>query len=152
MHFLIGKCYVFVFLLVMLGISQRLLFVPLINTVLLLGAPMLPTWWVKISTYLQSERYLHSYFIIIYLKLLIIFGQNSNILVLCSYQLLRSLRISLHLYFYLFTFFVFICFLSPVLACNLSLVFMLCLSLMWLPVSTLCCSAIGLTAVDLTHK
>jgi hypothetical protein len=28
----------------MLGTSQRLTFVPQINTVLLLGAPMLPTW------------------------------------------------------------------------------------------------------------
>jgi hypothetical protein len=32
--------------------------VPLIDTVLLLGAPMLPTRWVKISTYLQSETFL----------------------------------------------------------------------------------------------
>jgi hypothetical protein len=47
-----------VFLLVMLGTAYRLVFVPLINTVLLLGAPVLPTRWVKISTYLQSERFL----------------------------------------------------------------------------------------------
>jgi hypothetical protein len=40
------------------GPSQRLVFVPLINTVLLPRAPMLPTWWVKISTYLQLERFL----------------------------------------------------------------------------------------------
>jgi hypothetical protein len=56
----------------MLGASQRLAFVPQTNTVLL-GAPMLPTRWVKISTYLQSERF---FFIIFYnfvLKLLIIF-------------------------------------------------------------------------------
>jgi hypothetical protein len=33
-------------------------FVPLINTVLLLGAPMLPTRRVNISTYLQSDRFL----------------------------------------------------------------------------------------------
>jgi hypothetical protein len=57
------KMLVFVILLTMLGTSQRLAFVPQINTVLLLGAPMLPTWWVKSSTYLQSEWFL-SYFII----------------------------------------------------------------------------------------
>jgi hypothetical protein len=61
------KMLVFVFLLAVLGTSQILLFVPLTNTVLLLGAPMLPAWWVKISTYLQSERFLSI------LKLLIIF-------------------------------------------------------------------------------
>jgi hypothetical protein len=32
--------------------------VPAINTVLLLGAPLLPTWWVKISTYFQLEPFL----------------------------------------------------------------------------------------------
>jgi hypothetical protein len=37
-------------------VSHCLVFVPLINTVLLLGAPMLPTRWVKISTYLQLEQ------------------------------------------------------------------------------------------------
>jgi hypothetical protein len=47
----------------MFGTSQRLAFVPQINTVLLLGAPMQPTWWVKILTYLQSEQFL---FIIFY--------------------------------------------------------------------------------------
>jgi hypothetical protein len=36
--------------------------VPQINTVLLLDAPMLPTWWVKISTYLQLERFLFTIF------------------------------------------------------------------------------------------
>jgi hypothetical protein len=56
------KMLVFLFLLAMLGTSQRLAFVPLTNTVLL-GAPLLPTWQVKISTYLQSERFL---FIICY--------------------------------------------------------------------------------------
>jgi hypothetical protein len=39
----IWKMLVFVFLLAMLGTSQSLVLVPLINTVLLLGAPMLPT-------------------------------------------------------------------------------------------------------------
>jgi hypothetical protein len=50
------KILVFMSLLTMLGTSQGLAFVPQINTVLPVGAPMLPTWWVKISTYLQSER------------------------------------------------------------------------------------------------
>jgi hypothetical protein len=81
------KMLVFVSLLAMLGTSQRLAFVPLTNTVLLLGAPMQTTWWVKISTYLQSERFL---FIIFYnpvLKLLIIFKSlvlNPYVHVLCS--------------------------------------------------------------------
>jgi hypothetical protein len=44
-------------LLLLLGTSQRLAFVPLTITVLL-GAPMQPTWWVKISTYLRSEWFL----------------------------------------------------------------------------------------------
>jgi hypothetical protein len=51
------KILVFVFLPAVFGTSNCLMFVPLINTVLLLGAPMLPTRWVKISTYLQSERF-----------------------------------------------------------------------------------------------
>jgi hypothetical protein len=54
---------VFVCLLAMFGTSQRLAFIPLTNTVLLLGAPILPKWWVKISTYLQSLRFI---FIIFY--------------------------------------------------------------------------------------
>jgi hypothetical protein len=48
---------VFVFLTAVFGTSNCLVFVPLINTVLL-GAPMLPSRWVKISTYLQSEPFL----------------------------------------------------------------------------------------------
>jgi hypothetical protein len=52
------KMLVFVFLLATFGTSQRLVFVRLTNTVLLLGAPMLPTRWVKISKYLRSERFL----------------------------------------------------------------------------------------------
>jgi hypothetical protein len=51
------KMSVFVFLLAMLETYQRLAFVPQINTVLLLGAPILPTWWVNILTYLQSKRF-----------------------------------------------------------------------------------------------
>jgi hypothetical protein len=51
------KMLVFLILLAVLGTSQSLVFVPLLNTVLLLCTPMLTTWWVKISTYLQSERF-----------------------------------------------------------------------------------------------
>jgi hypothetical protein len=51
------KILVFMFLLAMLGTSQSLVFVPQRNIVLL-GAPMLPAWWLKISTYLRSERFL----------------------------------------------------------------------------------------------
>jgi hypothetical protein len=43
------KMLVFVFLLAMLGTSQNLAFV------LLLGAPMLRKWWVKISTYICNR-------------------------------------------------------------------------------------------------
>jgi hypothetical protein len=68
-----GKMLVFVFLLAMLRTSQSLAFLPQINTVLLLGASMLPTWWVKILTYLQSERFLFIIFYNVVLKLLIIF-------------------------------------------------------------------------------
>jgi hypothetical protein len=52
------KMSVFVFMLAMLRTSQSLVFVPLINTVLLLGAPVLPMWRIKISTYSKSERFL----------------------------------------------------------------------------------------------
>jgi hypothetical protein len=50
-----------------------LAFVPLTNTVLLLGAPMQPTRWVKILTYLQSERFLFVIFYNLVFKLPIIF-------------------------------------------------------------------------------
>jgi hypothetical protein len=46
------KILAFVLLPAILGTSHCLVFVPLINTVLL-GAPVLPTRWVKISTHLQ---------------------------------------------------------------------------------------------------
>jgi hypothetical protein len=52
------KILAFVFLFVVLRTLHRLVFVSLINNVLLLCTPMLPTWWVKNSTYLQSERFL----------------------------------------------------------------------------------------------
>jgi hypothetical protein len=41
-----------------LGTSHCLELVPLTNTVLQLGGPMLPKCWVKISTYLQWEPFL----------------------------------------------------------------------------------------------
>jgi hypothetical protein len=71
-----------------LGTSQPLALVPQINTVLLLGAPMLPTWWVKILIYLQSERFLFVIFYNFVLKLLIIFKAlvpNPYVHVLCSF-------------------------------------------------------------------
>jgi hypothetical protein len=81
------KMLVFVSLLAMLGTSQRLASVPLINTVLLLGAPMQPTWWVKILIYLQSKRFLYIVFYNLVFKLLIIVKSlvlNPNVPVLCS--------------------------------------------------------------------
>jgi hypothetical protein len=47
-----------VFLPAILGNSRCLVLVPTINTVFLLGAPLLPMWWVKISTYFQLEPFL----------------------------------------------------------------------------------------------
>jgi hypothetical protein len=52
------KMLIFVFLLAMLGASQCLVVATLINTVLLLAAPLLPAWWVKVSIYLQLKRLL----------------------------------------------------------------------------------------------
>jgi hypothetical protein len=49
----------FVFLPAISGDSRCSALVPLTNTVLLLGAPMLPMWrWVKIATYLNLEPFL----------------------------------------------------------------------------------------------
>jgi hypothetical protein len=82
------KMLVFVSLLAMLGTSQHLVFVPLTNTVLLLGAPMQPTWWVKILTYLQSERFLFIIFYNLVFKLSIIVEAvvlNPYVHVLCSF-------------------------------------------------------------------
>jgi hypothetical protein len=59
----------------------------LTNAVLLLGAPMQPAGWVRISTYLQSERFLSIIFHNLVLKLLIMFTVvvlNSYVHVLCS--------------------------------------------------------------------
>jgi hypothetical protein len=74
----------FVFHPAILGTSNCLELVPLINTVLLLGAPMLSTPSVKISTYFQSETFLSITFILINLKLLIMFVHTPNCCVLCS--------------------------------------------------------------------
>jgi hypothetical protein len=121
-----------VFLPAILGTSHCLMFVPLINIVLLLGAPMLPTRWVKLSTHLQSGPFLSITFILINLKLLIIFVHTPNVLcyVFLSYHVLvTSLHICLFVYFSRIIVFLF----SPVFD------LMLCLSIMQLPVSTLCC-------------
>jgi hypothetical protein len=104
---------VFVFLLAILGTSHCWAFV------LLLGAPSLPTWRVKISNYLQSQRLLSITFIPICLKLLKIFVRNHNVVcyVILSYHVLISSLLRL-----LSTFSALICCLPPVLACNLSLI------------------------------
>jgi hypothetical protein len=70
------KMLAFVSLPVILGTSHCLVFVPLINTVLLLGAPMLPTRRVKVSTYLQSEPFHSIIFIVIDLTVNIICSQS----------------------------------------------------------------------------
>jgi hypothetical protein len=84
------KMLAFVFLPAILGTSHCLVFVPLINIVVLLGAPMLPTQWVKLSTYFQSGPFLSITFILINLKLLIIFVHTFNVLcyVVLSYLVL----------------------------------------------------------------
>jgi hypothetical protein len=65
--------------------SHCLVFVLLINTVLLLGAPMLPARWEKISTYLQSEQS-HSITFAHQPKLLIIYF--FTILIFCIIEFL----------------------------------------------------------------
>jgi hypothetical protein len=51
------KMLAFVFLLAILGHCLCIDLIFLINTVLLLGAPMLPTWWVKILAYMQLQQF-----------------------------------------------------------------------------------------------
>jgi hypothetical protein len=97
-----------------------LVFVPLTITVLLLRAHMLQTRWVNISTYLQLEPFLLITFILIDLKLLILFVHNRNIL--CYVILVTS---HLRLFVCLFVYFSEMCVFSPVLVCSLSLVSML---------------------------
>jgi hypothetical protein len=89
------KMLTFVFLPAICGISRCLVFVPLINNVLLLGAPMLLTRWVKISTYLQLEHFLSITFMRINLKLLIIFVHNHNVLCYVDVVLVTSPNLSL---------------------------------------------------------
>jgi hypothetical protein len=40
------------------GTSQSLVFISQMNIFILLGEPVLPTWKIGISTWLQSERFL----------------------------------------------------------------------------------------------
>jgi hypothetical protein len=47
-----------IIIIIISGDSRSSALVRLTNTVLLLGAHMLPTWWVKISTYLHLELFL----------------------------------------------------------------------------------------------
>jgi hypothetical protein len=76
------------------GTSHCLVFVPLIRTVLLLGAPMLSTRWVKIPTCLQSGPFLSIIFIL-NIKLLKIFVHNPNVLCYVGLRY-HVLVISLH--------------------------------------------------------
>jgi hypothetical protein len=84
------KMLVFVLPVAMLGTSYCLVWVPLINTVLLHGEPMLPTWWANISAYLQSKPLFSITFILTNLKLLIIFVHTPNVLcyLVLSYHVL----------------------------------------------------------------
>jgi hypothetical protein len=109
------KTLAFVLLPAFLGTSYCLVIDPLINTVLLLGSPMLPTQSLEISTYLQSGPFLTIIFILIILKLLI-FVHVPNVLcyVVLSYHSSSSF-VCLFVYFSILT-----CF-PPVFACNLSL-------------------------------
>jgi hypothetical protein len=95
------KTLTFVFLPAVSGNSQCSVRVPLTNTVLLLGAPMLPTWrWVKISTYLHLELF-HS---IAYMLLIL----DRILLLLCSsfvfnsdmHYCYYSYNSDLHYYYY----------------------------------------------------
>jgi hypothetical protein len=84
------KMLIIVFLLAVLGTSQLLVFVLIINTVLLLGAHV-----CKRSGFSQ----LH--FIVVFLKSLIIskaFYHNPDVLVLCSSYILRPFCVYLHLF------------------------------------------------------
>jgi hypothetical protein len=65
LHLPFKKMLAFVFLPAISGNSHCSVLVPLTNTVLLLGAPTLPTWWVKISTYLHLELFLSITFMLL---------------------------------------------------------------------------------------
>jgi hypothetical protein len=101
------KMLAFVFLPAILGTSHYLVLVPLINTVLLLDAHMLPTRWVKISTYLLSEPFLSIIFILINLKLLMLSVQNP--IDLCCVILVTSYLCFICLFVYLFVNFLHSC-------------------------------------------
>jgi hypothetical protein len=62
------------------GDSRCSALVPLTNTVLLLGAPMLPTWWgVKISTYLHLELFLLIPFMLVIVDRIYYYCYNAKI-------------------------------------------------------------------------
>jgi hypothetical protein len=73
------KILALVFLPAVSGNSHCFVLVPLTNTVLLLGAPMLPTWWVKISTYLHLKLFRCMQFILRIVNRIV---QNRNELLL----------------------------------------------------------------------
>jgi hypothetical protein len=108
--------------------------VPLTNTDLLLGAPMLPTWRrVRISTYLQPGSFLSITFTLINPKFTLSV-HNPN--VLCYVVIVNThLPLSVCL---------FVCFSALMHFCSstflqFTLHFMLRLSIMQFPVSALCC-------------
>jgi hypothetical protein len=125
-------------------------FVPLINTVLRLGAPVLPTRWVKISTYLQSEPLLSITFIPINLKLLLIFVNNPNVpcYVVLSYLVLVT---SLHLCLFVCLFACFIC-ISVFSSSNACLYVVSVHNVITYIYAHCAVSVIGLRAVDSAHK
>jgi hypothetical protein len=110
-----------------------------------LGAPVLPTRWVKISIYLQLKLFISIIIILIKLKFLILFFHNPNSNVLCYVFLITS-HLRLFVYFSAL-----ICF-PPVLACNLSLtLYSACPYSNYLYLHC-AVSVIGLVAVDSAHK
>jgi hypothetical protein len=119
--------------------------VPLTNTVLLLCAPMLPTWWVKISTYLHLEP----------------------VLLIASMLLILN-RIYYYYYYYDFISYIttliciiiiiiiiaclFVCFSAIMCSCNLPLT-LCCVCPLYSYVYLYCAvSVIGPVAVDSAHK
>jgi hypothetical protein len=115
---LFWKMLAFVFLPSIIGTSHSLVFVPLINTAILFGAPMLPTQWVKISIYFQSEPFPSITFILINLKLLIMFVHTPNVLFYVVLVASRHLHLFVCLFVCLFVYFsALICF-PPVLTFN----------------------------------
>jgi hypothetical protein len=68
--------------------------VPPINTVLLLGVPMLPIWWVKIPTYLYVEPFLLIAFMLLILEKSLSSSSSSSI------PLCYNFRYNSDLYYY----------------------------------------------------